>query len=168
MSGSVKRLSGQTAVEMLCILSVILIGVVVVVPIYTQESGDSVMLAAVRDAASQAAGYIDAGVISYDSMYSDLNDIIKDYTGYQSAGFRFVGIRVQSSDNTGVLILIKFEHDLARNSTRDRAIATAIGNFLKNYLSNVRGFAIQDEKLYQGGRLVEFNVTVGETWEVIS
>ena len=153
---------------MLFILGIILAGIVVIIPIYNQESSDSVMLAAIRDAAAQAAAYIDTGVVSDDPLYGNLTEVIENYTNYRSVGFRFVGIKTQSENETSVKILVKFEHDMAKNSTRDRAVADHIGEFLKNYLSSVRGFSMMGGSLYQNGRLVVFNVTVGETWEVVS
>ena len=158
----------QTSLEMLFILGIILAGIVVIIPIYTQESSDPVMLAAIRDAAAQAAAYIDTGVVSDDPLYGNLTEVIEKYTDYQSVGFRFVGIKTQSENGTSVKILVKFEHDLAENSTRDKAVAGYIGGFLKNYLSGVRGFSMRGGSLYQNGRLVVFNVTVSETWEVVS
>ncbi|KUH34049.1 hypothetical protein APY94_03495 [Thermococcus celericrescens] len=159
---------GQTSVEMLFIVGIILAGVVVIIPLYTQESGDSVMLAAVRDAAAQAAVYIETGVISDKPEYEALNDIIKNYTEYGSVGFRFAGLGVTSESDEKVTITVKFTHDLSSNSSRDSKIAKGIGRFFREYLKDVRGFRLDGGHLYYAGRLVEFNVTVGETWEVVS
>jgi hypothetical protein len=152
---------------MLFILGLILTGIVIIVPIYTQESSETMMIAAVRDAAAQAATYIDTGVVSDDPVYGNLTKIIEDYTNYQSIGFRFIGVKTQSQNETTVKIIVKFEHSMAGNSTRDKAIAGYIGNFLKDYLSGVRGFAMRDGHLYQNGKQVVFNITVGGTWEVV-
>jgi len=168
MSRSARTRKGQTAVEMLFIVGIILAGVVVIIPLYTQESGDSVMLAAVRDAAAQAAAYIETGVVSDKQEYGKLNEIIQDYTEYGSVGFRFAGLGVTSESDEKVTITVKFIHDLSPNPSRDSKIAKNVGEFFKEYLKDVRGFRLENNHLYYAGKLVEFNVTVGETWEVVS
>ncbi|WP_297504093.1 hypothetical protein [Thermococcus sp.] len=168
MSGLNNIRKGQTAVEMLFILGVILAGIVVVVPVYTQQSSDSVTLTAIRDASSQAAAYINMGVVSSDTSYAPLNEVINNYTGYSNVGFRFVGLEVLSENSTSLVVAVKFEHDLPPNSTRDGKIALAIGEFLKGYLGGIHGFTLRNGHLYTDNRLLKFNVTVGETWEVVS
>jgi len=158
---------GQVAIEMLFVLAVILTGIVLVVPVYLQGSGDSLMLVAVRDASAHAAAYIETGVVIDSPVYRGLNIIIANYTAYRSVGFKFVGVTIQSEDDVGVRVLVKFSHDLGENSTRDEAIAENIGKFLKAYLSDVNGFMLDGEHLYYRNKLVVFNVTVGETSEVI-
>ncbi len=159
---------GQTAVEMLFILGVVLAGIVVVVPVYTQQSSDSVVLSAVRDAASQATAYINMGVLSNDSAYAPLNEVINNYTGYSNAGFRFLGVGVLSENSTAIVLSVKFEHSLPSNSTQDGKMALAVGNFIKGYLGGISGFNLRNGHLYADNRLLKFNVTVGETWEVVS
>ena len=170
MSGSRKprRVKAQTAVEMLFILGVVLAGVVVIVPVYLQQNSDSTMVAAIRDAASQAAAYINTGVITNDSKYAPLNVVISSYTGYSNPGLRFVGIRIQSENSTTVVVDLKFDHTLSPNSTRDGKIALAIGDFIKGYLKGISGFKPRGGHLYVRNRLLEFNVTVCETWVVVS
>lgn len=168
MSGSARARRGQTAIEMLFILGIILTGIVVIVPLYTQESGESLLVAAVRDAASQAAVYIEAGVISDTPGYEDLNDIIQGYTEYRSVGFRLVGVSLVSESSERVTIAVKFTHNFSPEPSRDSGIARKIGEFLKNHLKDVNGFYLKDGHLYYGGRLVEFKIAVGETLEVIS
>lgn len=168
MSGSARARRGQTAIEMLFILGIILTGIVVIAPLYTQESGESFLVAAVRGAASQAAVYIEAGVVSDKPRYEDLNEIIQDYTEYQSVGFRLAGVSLVSESNGKVTVAVKFTHDLSPEPTRDSGIAGKIGEFLKDYLKDVNGFYLEDGHLYYRGSLVEFKIAVGETLEVIS
>lgn len=168
MSRFPRTRKGQTAVEMLFILGVILAGIVVVVPVYTHQSSDSVMLTTVRDAASQAAAYINMGVLSNDSAYIPLNEVINNYTGYSNAGFRFVGLRVLEENSTSIVVAVKFAHDLSLNPTQNGKIAVAIGEFIKGYLRGVSGFSQRGGQIYADNRLLKFNVTVCETWVVIS
>ncbi len=159
---------GQTAVEMLFILGVILAGIVLVVPVYIHQNSNSVMLTAVRDAASQAVAYINMGVLSNDSSYAPLREVINNYTGYSNAGFRFVGLRILEENSTSIVVAVKFAHDLPPNSTRDGKIAVAIGDFIKGYLEGVSGFSQRGGQVYSNNRLLEFNVTVCGTWVVVS
>ena len=159
---------GQTAVETLFIFGLILIGVLVIVPIYAKQGSDSVLLYAVRDASSQAASYLNMGVTSSNPKYVSLNPIVERYTNYSNAGFRFVGVRVQLENDTTLVLKLKFEHSLPNNSTLDSSIARAIGIFLKEYLKDVKGLSYKNGHIYSRDRMVVFNVTVGETWEVVS
>jgi len=168
MLGSPRVHRGQTAIEVLFILGIIFTGIVVIVPIYTQESEDSVMVAAVRDAASQAAVYIEAGVVSDTPEYKNLNEIIEHYTGYQSVGFRLIGVKVVSESDEKVIIAVKFAHELSPDSTRDSGMARKIGEFFKDYLKDVNGFHLEGGHLYHRGKLVEFEIDVSGTLEVVS
>ena len=168
MLGSARIRKGQTAIEMLFIVGIILTGIVVIVPLYVHESGDSVMITVVRDAAAQAAVYIETGVVTNKPGYEKLNEIIQNYTEYRSVEFRFVGLGVTSESDRNITIAVKFIHGLSQNTSRDSRIARDIGEFFKEYLKDVKGFQLEEGHLYYRGRLIEFNVTVGRTWEVVS
>jgi len=158
---------GQTAFEMLFIIGIFFVGLLLVVSPYITQSRDTSLITAVRDASSLATSYINAGVISNDSVFTPLNDIIKNYTQYENVDFRFIGLKTEVENSTEVIILVKFEHDLPENQSQDAIMASSLGKFLKGYLGRIRGFRWRNGHVYYGDRLITFNITVGETWEVI-
>lgn len=145
---------------MMLIFAIIFTGIVLVLPPYVQESSDTLLITAVRDGASHAATYLNIGVLSEEPVYLPLNRVIEDYTNYQDVDFRFAGIGVESSNSTEVTISLVFVHGLPPNATRDSNIARAIGDFLKGYLTGVKGFSLNGGHLYYGGHLVKFKITV--------
>ncbi|QDA30675.1 hypothetical protein FH039_02280 [Thermococcus indicus] len=167
MSRSERRLKAQTSLEVLFILAIILGGVVFTMRIYIKQNSDTLLIAGVRDASSRAAAYISTGVEVDGSVYAPLNEVMENYTGFKPVSFRFAGLKTQLETEGKVVLLIKFEHDLYLSEGENEKIAGAIGEFMVDYLDLSRDFTLRDGKLYQGGREVEFNVTVNGDWVVV-
>ncbi|NJE05778.1 hypothetical protein E3E36_06395 [Thermococcus sp. M36] len=164
MSGS--NLRGQTSVEMLFILSIILLGVLLLIPTHLQGSYDSAVLVSVRGAASDAEAYLRVGVMVLDDpIYVPLNEVIQNYS--DSARIRFIGAAIRNETGQSMAVLVDFEHDTSISPADEYRIAGALGEFIKNRLAAQPGFSIKSGNLYYEGRRVILNVSVGESWAVV-
>jgi hypothetical protein len=169
MSASPIARRGQTAVEMLFILAIVLTGVVVIMPTYTQQSSDATLVYAVKSAASEASNYISLGVTVSEWKYYPLNSIINNYTRHETLNFKLIGVGIESETDDEIILVIKFEHDLPLSNQDNKRIINKIVRFMKRSLAEERGFYLDESnKLHYAGKLVTFNVTVNSVTKVIS
>ena len=151
---------GQTAVEMMLVTMIVLTGIIVAAPLYVDNSFDSTLLYAVRNAASQASAYVSTGVVVNDSKYSPLNELIRDYTGYRSVILKFVGVKMLSKNDTDASVLVRFEYALPLDSTSESVFEAKLGEFMALYLNGTSEFRLSDGNLYYKGKRVDLSVEV--------
>lgn len=95
---SPSRRRGQTALEALFILGIILTGVVLIVPPYLDSSEETSIVVQVRNAASDACAYLNTGVKMDDWLHEPLNEIL-EASNYSSSNFVLEGISTSQSGN---------------------------------------------------------------------
>ena len=167
MSG-LRRGKGQTAVEVLLIMAVLLTGLALIVAPYQESNSKVTALAAVKSVSSDIATYLNLGVIKENSPeLSPLNAIIRDHGDYVVNNFVFDGVKVQSEGRNYLKILVKFRTVGPANSTLDSLLVDAIGKSLDRTLDDMDGFVREGNAFYYGSLRITLNVTVNERWGVI-
>jgi len=167
MSG-LRRGKGQTAVEVLLIMAVLLTGLALIVAPYQESNSKVTALAAVRSVSSDIATYLNLGVIKENSPeLRPLNAIIRDHGDYVVNNFVFDGVKVQSEGRNYLKILVKFRTVGPANSTLDSLLVDAIGKSLDRTLDDMDGFVREGNAFYYGSLRITLNVTVNERWGVI-
>ncbi len=167
MSG-LRRGKGQTAVEVLLIMAVLLTGLALIVAPYQESNSKVTALAAVRSVSSDIATYLNLGVIKENSPeLRPLNAIIRDHGDYVVNNFVFDGVKVQSEGRNYLKILVKFRTVGPANSTLDSLLVDAIGKSLDRTLDDMDGFVRKGNAFYYGSLRITLNVTVNERWGVI-
>lgn len=167
MYSSQKRLRGQTSLEMLLIVSLIFVAVMLIISGYSQSSSSAVILLPIRSAASDAATYLNLGVMENTPVYEPLNNILSAHYNDGPLKFKFEGAMIQRENSTSILVALKFEHDLRLTDAQNATIARSIGQFVLNRLNQTDGFSMVDGNIYYGNRKITLNVTVGESQVVI-
>ncbi|WP_456367778.1 hypothetical protein [Thermococcus sp.] len=167
MSG-LRRGKGQTAVEVLLIMAVLLTGLALIVAPYQESNSKVTALAAVRSVSSDIATYLNLGVMKENSPeLRPLNAIIRDHGDYVVNNFVFDGVKVQSEGRNYLKILVKFRTVGPANSTLDSLLVDAIGKSLDRTLDDMDGFVREGNAFYYGSLRITLNVTVNERWGVI-
>jgi len=154
MSSSHRR--GQSAVEVLFILAIILVGSLIVMPSYLDQNRAASLVTYVRVATSEACSYLNTGVVSNETIYSPLNAIINT-TNYTYRGFQLVGI-VMGEKNGTLQVNVTVTYSGA--SLDSGEVSNALKSYIENYLVERTNAVRRDGKLYLEGREVEINVGV--------
>jgi competence protein ComGC len=145
---------GQTAIELLFITAIILVGVVYILP-SVAYSNEAVSLSdAFRTAGSDVCSYLNTAVIVNDSLHSPLNDLV-DLWNYTPVGCRLVSLSVETGSSISATLV--FEYPSGKFSD---AFAGNVTLYLKLRLSNVSGFRLVGENLYYGEKPVNVTVVV--------
>ena len=160
MSSSRRR--GQTALEAMFIIAIILTAVVLVVPVYTKSSSMSTMDVYVRDAASSACDYLNEGVIIFDELHKPLNKVLA-YTNYSYGFFSFEGIQV-SEHGSNVDVTVGISSKISLSSVQRAFIESQIKEYMLRYISGRPNIRREGDHLYFGGKTFSITVNVrGET-----
>jgi len=167
----------QTAVEMLFIFGVMLAGIILLIPPYSQESSETVFAAAVRDGVSQATSFLNMGVVRWDSgedvrAYDKLSWIINNGSllNYRSAEIRLTSMSIDYGKDR-IIVKLTFVRS-SEDAKLDGILARNIGKFLQLYLSKIRGAELVEVskntyRLYYLGKRVIFDVTVNGRERVV-
>lgn len=152
---SYSRSKGQTALEMLLLLGVILTGLVVVISSSLPTQEGVTLSFEVRNAASDACTYLQMAVVVNDSIYAPLNNIIKSFN-YTPIQCRLSSYSTDLSDDS-VNIFVVFAYEGPNNNS----VQLALERYLFLKLSTYRGFSVVNGSLYYGGKPVELEVRTG-------
>ncbi|WP_206204820.1 hypothetical protein [Thermococcus sp. MV11] len=157
MLKSRRRRRGQTAIEVLFIVGIILTGIALMTPGYIKESDTATVVAYVKNSAASACAYLNSGVTTDRYPQRILNAIITE-SNYTYKAFRVVGVTSSESKDTitvGIIIEYSGKIDLG-----DDAIAGTIRAFIISDLAESGNARLVGDTLYYGGREVVIVVSV--------
>jgi len=153
---SYSRRRGQTAIEVLFVLAIILVGGTIVISSYMGQNRAVSILTYVRTSASDACAYLNSGVITNESVYSPLNPII-NLTNYSFKSFQLAGVGMnESSDIIQITVRISY----FGSSLEEDTVADAIRRYIEGDLVLRTNVVNESGKLYFGGREIKINVEV--------
>ncbi|WP_231845573.1 hypothetical protein [Pyrococcus abyssi] len=128
---------GQTAIEELFILMILVVGAIVIIPNYIENDAKNLAIVNIRDVAKRACDYINMGVIVDDPTHEPLNAIIENSTSEKCYLER---IEINEGDmNISVRVKVKFP----------RNISEAVREFMIRALEE-RGFKYNGTLIYNG------------------
>ncbi|AEO13907.1 hypothetical protein [Thermococcus sp. AM4] len=147
------RAKGQTALEVLFIAGIILIGAAIILPGYMNTNTDTVVLMHVKNAADNACSYLGTGVEVEDPAYSPLNTLIEE-VNYSSIQCRVERTFIVSStgDSISLNVTVIYSGPL---SAAD--VESAVSEFIKNRLES-EGFSLVGGALTYGGKTMSITV----------
>ena len=152
---SSSRAKAQTALEVLFIAGIILIGAAILLPGYMNTNTDTVVLMHVKNAADNACSYLGTGVEVNEPAYSSLNAVIKEanYSSIQCKVSRtFIDSSTESSINLNVTVIYSGPLEVSK-------VKNAISGFIENWLES-KGFSRVNGALSYGGKTVSITVKV--------
>ncbi|WP_457752213.1 hypothetical protein [Thermococcus sp.] len=152
------RRRGQTAIEALFIMAIILTGVALIAPTYIRSSSITTMDVYVRDAASSACDYLNEGVNVSDTLHEPLNPIVKELN-YSYGFFALDGVHTSTSGND-VNVTVVITSKLSLSSGQISVVESAIKEYMLRYISSRPNVSRDGEYLYFGGRRFSIQVTV--------
>ncbi|WP_297489509.1 hypothetical protein [Thermococcus sp.] len=143
----------QTAIEVLFITGIILLGAAVITPYYLGNNDRAFILMQVKGAASTACSYINTGVVEEGPEYAPLNSLIKALN-YTSPGCIVKGVgEERASGLMNVRVVLEY-----RGPVDGGSLEKAVAAFIVGELKSKNG-VISENGLLKYGR-VSFNVTV--------
>ncbi|AIF68587.1 hypothetical protein PAP_00720 [Palaeococcus pacificus DY20341] len=146
---------GQTALETLFIVAIIMAGIAFVVPSYLNENRNISVIAYVRTSASHACDYLNMGVEISESPYSLLNPALESLNG-ENYHFRVMNI-TQVDTNTTTRILVTINTPFQVDNT---TIANGIKSFIIEDIAKNTNLAKNSTNLVYSGRIIEISVRV--------
>jgi len=150
------RNRAQTAPEMMFIAGIIIVGIMLVVPTYLEESRDISIVAYVRASASRACDYLNMGVLSNDSRYSVLNPVLERLNGL-SPNLRVLKLETSQFNNTiTITVVLTTPYSNIDNET----LASAIENFILHDLNTTTNLVLSNGTLVYGDTVVNIVVRV--------
>ena len=150
---SSSRAKGQTALEVLFIAGIILIGAAIILPGYLDGNNDTVILMHVKNAADNACSYLNTGVVIEEAPYTPLNTLIKN-VNYTPIPCRVRGVAIVTSTKDAISLKVSIVYF---GSLGEDNLSKAIASFLAKELKS-EGFSQSGETLAYGGKTV--NVTI--------
>ncbi|ASJ01185.1 hypothetical protein [Thermococcus gorgonarius] len=156
MSQLRNKARAQTALEVLFLTGIILLGAALVVRPYLKNNSSSELILHVRGAAESACAYLNTGVVLKDEKYTSLNDVIVS-ANYSSIGciVRGVGITQEDEGSVSIKVSVEYHKNLDRDQLKD-----AISDFIKRELKSRSGFTEKDGELYHWKRRVKIDLEV--------
>ena len=128
----ISRSKGQTAIEMIFILSVIFIGLMLVLPSYTDNNTNIMIVSYVRSSLSKAIDYLNTGVMTDDEPYkSTLNPLLSQITENPHLSIKNL---TSEESATEVNITIQFRLHIYLFRTLMLALSQTSRSFLKKIL----------------------------------
>ena len=145
---------GQTAIEMLFILGIMLTGLVVVISSVPSTSQNTILVYAMRNAASDVCSYLSTGVLVNDTIHDPLNDLIVR-ANYSPIKCSFLGLKVEKSE-IGYKVVLKFSYSgpLGKTFTSD------VERFVTLKASKYSGFSVSNGTLLFDGSPVQIEVVI--------
>ncbi|WP_461867089.1 hypothetical protein [Thermococcus sp.] len=148
---------GQTSLELLLILSIILFGIAVVIPNYLSSSTSTSLISLTRSSADVACGYLDMGVIVRDTndTYFYLNQLLNPMVKYD---VHVGNVRYAEVNDT---IYIKVNILSFTSLPNEQTVENGILNFIRAYIVEHSSARIDaNNNLIYNGKKVIINVEV--------
>ena len=146
---------GQTAIESLFILAIIITGIAMVLSNYMNENRDVSVVSYIRASASHACDYLNMGVQTNESPYSILNSFLNE-TDYQ---FRVMSIGLnETSGGMNVSVIISTPFEL--NASMVSSLENSIKSFIVEDVSRNTNMGKNGTDLVYSGEIVRINVRV--------
>ncbi|MBO8175119.1 MAG: hypothetical protein H0Z18_07670 [Thermococcus sp.] len=150
------RNKAQTALEMMFIAGIILIGIALVVPSYFEENKLTSVVTYVRTSASRACDYLNMGVFSNDPRYSVLNPVLERLNGL-NPNLRVLRLETSQINNTiTITVVLTTPYSTIDNET----LASAVESFIVHDLSTTTNLALSNGTLVYGDTVVNIIVRV--------
>jgi len=146
---------GQTALETLFIVAIIMTGIAFVVPGYLNENRDISVIACVRSSASHACDYLNMGVQISESPYSLLNPVLESLNG-ENYHFRVMNIS-QTTINTTTRIMVTINTPFQVDNT---TVANGIKSFIIEDIAKNTNLVKNGTDLVYSDRTIEISVRV--------
>ncbi|ALV63908.1 hypothetical protein ADU37_CDS22110 [Thermococcus sp. 2319x1] len=149
----------QTAIEMVFILSVLFIGLLLIIPSYTDNSTNMAIVSAVRSSTSKAITYLNTGVMSDEEPYTLLNPIMEEI--HRAEGNPHLAIKTLKSEESerDVNITISLTTPFSSVAGIDNLNETIKGFIEKDLVKSFR-FTNSSDNLVYGGKVVRIKVKV--------
>ncbi|NJE08961.1 hypothetical protein E3E31_10590 [Thermococcus sp. M39] len=146
----------QTALEMMFIAGIILLGIALVVPSYFEENKVTSVVTYVRASASRACDYLNMGVFTDDPRYSVLNPALERLNGV-NPNLRVLRLETSQLNNTiTITVVLTTPYSAIDNET----LASAIESFIVHDLSTTTNLALSNGTLVYGDTIVNIAVRV--------
>ena len=146
----------QTALEMMFIAGIILIGIALVLPSYFEENKVTSVVAYVRTSASRACDYLNMGVFSNDPRYFVLNPALERLNGL-NPNLRVLRLGTSQINNTIIItVVLTTPYSAIDNET----LASAVESFIVHDLSTTTNLALSNGTLVYGDTIVNIIVRV--------
>ena len=150
--------TAQTAIEMIFILSVIFIGLMLVLPSYTDNNTNIMIVSYVRSSLSKAVDYLNTGVMTDDEPYkSTLNPLLSQITENPHLSIK----NLTSEENpTQVNITILISTPYLSIQNLNASIVSNLTEFLEKDLVENYRFTNNTGVLKYGGKRVNIEIDV--------
>ena len=154
----ISRSKGQTAIEMIFILSVIFIGLMLVLPSYTDNNTNIMIVSYVRSSLSKAVDYLNTGVMTDDEPYkSTLNPLLSQITENPHLSIKNLTSE-ESVTEVNITILISTPYLSIQNL--NASIVSSLTEFLEKDLVENYRFTNNTRVLKYGGKRVNIEIDV--------
>ena len=154
----ISRSRGQTAIEMIFILSVIFIGLMLVLPSYTDNNTNIMIVSYVRSSLSKAVDYLNTGVMTDDEPYkSTLNPLLSQITENPHLSIKNLTSE-ESVTEVNITILISTPYLSIQNL--NASIVSSLTEFLEKDLVENYRFTNNTGVLKYGGKRVNIEIDV--------
>ncbi|RLF86615.1 hypothetical protein DRN41_02170, partial [Thermococci archaeon] len=154
----ISRSKGQTAIEMIFILSVIFIGLMLVLPSYTDNNTNIMIVSYVRSSLSKAIDYLNTGVMTDDEPYkSTLNPLLSQITENPHLSIKNLTSE-ESATEVNITILISTPYLSIQNL--NASIVSSLTEFLEKDLVENYRFTNNTGILKYGGKSVNIEINV--------
>lgn len=149
---------GQTAIETLFILAIIMTGVAIVLSSYMDENRDVSVVSYIRASASHACDYLNMGVQTSESPYSILNGDMASLNGinYQ---FRVISIGLNETSG-GMNVSVSISTPFELNASMVSSLENSIKSFIVEDVSRNTNMGKNGTNLSYSGKTVIINVRV--------
>ncbi|EHR79175.1 hypothetical protein OCC_01559 [Thermococcus litoralis DSM 5473] len=149
----------QTAIEMVFILSIIFIGLILIIPSYTDNSTNMAIVSAVRSSTSKAITYLNTGVMSDEEPYTLLNSVMEEI--HNAEGNPHLAIKTLESEESERDANITITISTPFSSVASIAnLNETIKDFIEKDLLQSFRFTNSSGTLKYGGKVVRIKVRV--------
>lgn len=149
----------QTAIEMVFILSIIFIGLILIIPSYSDNSTNMAIVSAVRSSTSKAITYLNTGVTSDEEPYVMLNPVMEEI--HNAEGNPHLAIKTLESEESGSDVNITITLSTPFSSVESIAnLNETIKDFIEKDLLQSFRFTNSSGSLTYGGKIVRIKVRV--------
>ncbi|KPU63826.1 hypothetical protein EP1X_01110 [Thermococcus sp. EP1] len=154
----ISRSKGQTAIEMIFILGILFIGLIMIVPSYTDNNTNIMIVSYVRSSLSKAIDYLNTGVMTDDELYkSTLNPLLSQITENPHLSIKNFTSE-ESITEVNITILISTPYLSIQNL--NASIVSNLTEFLEKDLVENYRFTNNTGVLKYGGKRVNIEIDV--------
>ena len=140
---------------MLFILGIIMTGLVVIISSVPPASQGTILVYAMRNAASDTCSYLSNGVLISDTLHEPLNDLVVK-TNYSPIQCRLLSVNVRRS-GAGYNVTLTFSY----SGPLRGAFTSDVGEFVMLKASKYKGFSFSNGTLLFDGSPVQIKVVIG-------